>query len=89
MKDILIGLRQRIVPVLVLSAIGITPLFAIDVKFTPPVFAAPGVPGLLDYVNALNAEAANVYNDLRDEIYDEVKNIDTNPSKMIRAFADA
>ena len=80
-----LGVKKLPILVLLLGLAGITPLFAIDIIFKPPVFT--GNDDFGEYVvNQFNQRVDEVFTDLRKDIMDEIGGIDDNPQKLIGAF---
>jgi hypothetical protein len=58
------------------------PLLAINITITPPVFG-----GNNPHIDDINSGIENNFRDLERDIMNEIGNINTNPQKLIRAFA--
>ena len=81
---------------LLLILTGIAPLFAIDVRITPPEFRGKDTPpglsteiSLDDFERTLNEQIRDSFIGIQAEIDRQVKDIDSDPQKLIGAFADS
>ena len=75
--------RVILIPVLLLTLTGMTPLFAIDVTFTPPKFAE----GPADFIDPINEQLESIFTQYEDEIRNTLQYININPTKLVNAFA--
>jgi len=87
MKGVLFsfGEKKRLIPVVLLVLIGVSPLLAITIDLSPPVFEGNNS----SIVDQLNSEADKMFSDLKKELESELGTIDVNPQKLIGAFADS
>lgn len=92
MNKALSGLTVKKLAALVLLLIlaGTPPLFAIDVKVTRPEFSFRGGPGgFANFDKIFNEAVKDIFDEIQNEINDEIKDIDANPTKLIGAFANS
>ena len=76
--------RLILIPVLLLTLTGLTPLFAIDITFVPPKFG-----GNSPIVNEINRLLESIFAQYEDEIGDTLGFIDINPNGLTSAFASS
>jgi len=74
--------KKVLIPVILLILTGLTPLFAIDVKFTPPRFG-----GSSPIVDEINRQLENIFAQYESEIGNTIGFIDFNPRGLTGAFA--
>ena len=77
-------MKKILLPLVLLAITGLTPLFALDVTFTPPRFGG-SFPG----VNEINRLIETVFAQYEREINSDLQDITINPAKLGNAFATA
>jgi len=84
MRKTLSGLfcKKLLLPILLLALTGMAPLFAIDVRFTPPKFEE-NYPG----INQLNLLLENIFTQYGNEIGNTLGPINIDPRELTGAFA--
>ena len=77
-----LAVRRILIPVILMTLTGMTPLFAIDVTFTPPKFG-----GSSPIVDEINRQLENFFAQYENEIGNDLRDIDINPTELVGAFA--
>ena len=75
-------MRKILLPLVLLTLTGLTPLFALDVTFIPPRFGG-NFPG----VNEINQLIENIFSQYERQINNDLQDINIEPMKLINAFA--
>ena len=78
-------MRKHLIPVLLLTLTGMTPLIALDVTFTPPKIGG-AIPAIVDPINQL---IAGIFAQYENEIANDLRDIEIDSTKLVNAFANS